>query len=130
MQVNGLRYRHDDYTEKFLTGGEVTVAYNPEDVTEVWLLEHGEYVPFSLIESRYRGKNLDDARTIQKERKKIVNAATADNLQAQIDLADHIQVIANKDRQTDIDIKGIRSTRKREQHRTHIDYVKEGKLYE
>ena len=29
LVVNGLRYRHDDYTEAFLRGGEAVVAYNP-----------------------------------------------------------------------------------------------------
>ena len=38
LRINGLRYKHDDYTEDFLSGGEVTVAYNPDDVTEVWLM--------------------------------------------------------------------------------------------
>lgn len=38
LMVNGLRYRHEDYTEAFLKGGEATIAYNPEDVTEVWVL--------------------------------------------------------------------------------------------
>ena len=127
LQVNGLRYRHDDYTEKFLTGGEVTVSYNPEDVTEIWIADQGEYVPFILIESRFSGKPLDAVRSIQKGRKQTVNAATADHLQAQIDLAERIQVIANKENQSDVDIKNIRSTRKREQSRTHIDFVKEGK---
>ena len=56
LRVNGLRYKHDDYTESYLSGGEVTVAYNPEDVTEVWLLDDGQYVPFTLIESRFKGK--------------------------------------------------------------------------
>ena len=126
LQVNGLRYRHDDYTEAFLSGGEVAVAYNPEDVTEVWIIDKGEYVPFVLIESRYSGKALDAVRSMQKSRKQTINAATADHLQAQIDLAEHIQVIANKRQQADVDIKNIRSTRKREQARTHIDFVKEG----
>jgi hypothetical protein len=129
LQVNGLRYRHDDYTEEFLTGGEVTVSYNPEDVTEVWIIDQGEYVPFVLIESRFSGKSLDAVQSMQKARKQTVHAATADNQQAQIDLAEHIQVIANKGRQADVDIKNIRSTRKREQARTHIDFVKEGAIY-
>ena len=128
LQVNGLRYRHDDYTEAFLSGGEVTVSYNPEDVTEVWIIDQGEYVPFILIESRFSGKNLDAVRSMQRGRKQIVNAANANHLQAQIDLAEHIQVIANKGKQTDVDIKGTRNTRKREQARTHIDFVKEGNI--
>ena len=126
LRVHGLRYKHDDYTEAFLSGGEVTVAYNPEDVTEVWLLDNGQYVPFTLIESRFNGKSLDAVQTMQKARKQTVNAAAAENLQAQINLAEHIQVIASQGKQTDVGIKNIRSTRKREQARTHIDFVKEG----
>ena len=125
LRVHGLRYKHDDYTEAFLSGGEVTVAYNPEDVTEIWLLDNGRYVPFTLIESRFSGKSLVAAQTMQKARKQTVNAAAADNLQAQINLAEHIQVIASQGRQTDVGIKNIRNTRKREQARTHIDFVKE-----
>lgn len=128
LQANGLRYRHDDYTENFLKGGEVIVAYNPEDVTEVWIIDQGKYVPFTLIESRFRGKNLDAVKSMQRERKQTVHAATADNLQAQINLAEHIQTIANKRKPTDVEIKGIRSTRKREKERKHIDFVKEGAI--
>ena len=128
LRVNGLRYKHDDYTESYLSGGEVTVAYNPEDVTEIWLLDDGQYVPFTLIESRFSGKTLAAVQTIQKARKQTVHAATAENLQAQIDLAEHIQVIASKGKQTDVGIKNIRSTRKRERARTHIDFVKEGNI--
>lgn len=125
LRVHGLRYKHDDYTEAFLSGGEVTVAYNPEDVTEIWLLDNGQYVPFTLIESRFNGKSLVAVQTMQKARKQTVNAAAADNLQAQINLAEHIQVIASQGRKTDVGIKNIRNTRKREQARTHIDFVKE-----
>lgn len=126
LQVNGLRYRHDDYTESFLSGGEATVAYNPEDVTEVWLLDKGQYIPFLLIESRFSGKSIDAVQSMQKARKQTVNAAASDNLQAQIDLAEHIQMIASQGKCTDVDLKNIRSTRKREQVRSRIDFTKVG----
>lgn len=129
LQVNGLRYRHDDYTEAFLSGGEVTVTYNPEDVTEVWLIDKGQYIPFILIETRFSGKSLDAVQTTQKARKQTVHAAAAESLQAQIDLAQHIQVIAEKGKQTDVGLKNIRSTRRKEQARTHIDYTKERAIY-
>ena len=126
LRVNGLRYKHDDYTEAFLSGGEVTVAYNPDDVTEVWLIDKNEFVPFVLIEGRFNGKTLSDVQALQKAQRQTVNAATADNLQGQIDLAEHIQVIASKGKRSDVSIKNIRDTRKREQSRMHIDFVKEG----
>ena len=128
LVVNGLRYRHDDFTEAFLTGGEATVAYNPDDVTEVWLLDRGQYIPFSLIENRFAGKSFEHVRTIKKSQKQTINAAAADNLQAQIDLAEHIQVIASQGKTSDVGLQQIRNTRKREQTRTHIDFVKEGKI--
>ena len=126
LQVNGLRYRHDDYTEAFLTGGEATVAYNPEDVTEVWLVDRGQYIPFVLIENRFSGKSLDAAKVLQQARKQTVSAAAADNLQAQIDLAEHIQVIASQGKHTNVNLKQIRRTRKKEQERTHVDFAKVG----
>ena len=91
-------------------------------------MDNGQYVPFTLIESRFNGKSLAAVQTMQKARKQTVNAAAADNLQAQINLAEHIQVIASQGKQTDVGIKNIRSTRKREQARTHIDFVKEGAI--
>ena len=127
--VNGLRYRHDDYTEAFLRGGEAVVAYNPENVTEVWLMEKGGFIPFTLIESRFEGKTLEAVQTMQKTRKNTIASATADSLQAQINLAEHIQVIASQTKHTDVGLKNIRSTRKKEQTRTHRDYVKEGHIH-
>ena len=127
--VNGLRYRHDAYTEAFLRGGEAVVAYNPEDVTEVWLIEKGSFIRFTLIESRFAGKSLEAAQTMQKAKKNTVNAANADNLQAQINLAEHIQVIASQGKHSDVGLKNIRSTRKKVQARTHRDYVKEGHIH-
>ena len=125
LQVNGLRYRHDAYTESFLKGGEALVAYNPDDVTQVWLVEKGCYIQFTLIESRFKGKCLDDVQGIQKASRKIVNDSASDSLQAQIDLAKHIQMIAAQTQHSDTQVKNIRSTRKREQYRTHRDYAKE-----
>lgn len=125
LRINGLRYKHDDYTEDFLSGGEVTVAYNPDDVTEVWLIDKGDFIPFVLIENRFKGKTLSEVQTLQKSQKQVLNSVTEENLQAQIDLAEHIEVIASRRKKGDGNIKNIRSTRKREQARTHIDFAKE-----
>ena len=125
LNVNGMRYKNDAYTEAFLKGGEATVAYNPDDVSECWVIENGSYIPFTLIERRFANKTLDAVKTMQTARKQVIQSASADNLQAQIDLADHIQVIAGNTTHTDVGLKNIRSTRKAERSRTHIDYTKE-----
>lgn len=127
LNVNGMRYKNDNpiYTESYLSGGEVTVAYNPDDVSECWLIENAMYVPFTLIERRFAHKTLDAAKALQQAQRQTVNAASAGNLQAQLDLAEHIQVITAQSKHSDVDLKNIRSTRKKERARTHIDYTKE-----
>ena len=63
--------------------------------------------------------------------REITKAASIDALQAQIDLADHIQTIArSKTHFEDTKIKDIRKTRKREQQRTHRNYIDEVKTDE
>lgn len=125
LRVNKLRYKNDDFTEEYLRGGTATVAYNPDDVSYVWLLNNGRYTQFALAESRFAGMNLQDVdllKTSQKSREKAVRGA---NIQSQIDLARHIEAIANSSiRKTDTNIQQIRITRKREQMKTHINYMK------
>ena len=114
-----------DFTEKYLSGGEVTVAYNPDDVSAVWLIDNGSYIRFDLIESRYKGKELSDVEIMQKGQKELVKAATADNIQAQINLAQSIEIIAASVNNPDkVNIKSIRNTRQREQTKNHIDYIR------
>ena len=125
--VNKLRYRNEAFTERYLSGGAATVAYNPEDVTEVWLLEKGTYCPCTLIESRFKGMGIADAKETRTGQQALVRTATAANVQAKISLIEHIEVIANATTKQDrAKIAGIRDNRKREQHRTHKDYIKDG----
>lgn len=120
--VNKLRYKHDGYTERYLQGGEVTVAYNPNDVTTVWLIENSEYVPFILIESRFKGLELSDVFTMKSEQRQLVKNASEANLQAQINLAEHIETIVENVASFDnVNLKSVRTTRSKERIRTHVD---------
>ena len=97
LRVNKLRYRHDNYTEKYLTGGEVTVAYNPDDVSNVWMIEKsGRYVKVELIESRFREKTLEDVEGLKDGCSEMIKDAAAVNLQAKIDVAKHIEDISGR----------------------------------
>ena len=127
LKVNKLRYHCEGYTEQYLSGGTVTVAYNPEDVTSVWLLEDGGYTEFRIIESRYQGKELTAVQELQESQRTIARSVARDNLQAQINLAQHIETIAgNGAGRGDVHMKNIRSTRRQEQTKYHRDYMKEG----
>ena len=127
LNVNKLRYYRDGYTEQYLKGGTVTVAYNPEDVTTVWLLEQGNYIEFTLIESRFQGKDLTQVQDIRLEQRTIIRETEKENLQAQIHLAHHIETIADTvSSNSDVRLMDIRTTRKQEQNRYHRDFMREG----
>lgn len=127
LTVNKLRYKHDDFIEHYLHGGTATVAYNPDDVSCVWLLNDGIFTEFTLAESRFSGLNLVEADSLKASQKSREKSLRGDNLQAQIDLAGHIEAVANASvRSGDTHIKQVRHTRTTEQRRTHIDFVKGG----
>lgn len=57
--------------------------------------------------------------------KELVKAAIEDNIQAQIDLAQSIEIIAATANNPDkVNVKSIRNTRQREQNKSHINYVR------
>lgn len=127
LKVNKLRYHAEGFTENYLKGGNVTVSYNPDDVTYVWILDHGAYHRFELIESRFQRRSLTEVQDLQDGRREMVKEVSEDNLQAQIDLAKHIETIARAICEpSDVKVKSIRKTRQREQTKTHIDYMKGG----
>ena len=125
LKVNKLRYYCDGYTEQYLAGGEVVVAYNPDDVSAIWLIEDGKYIRFDLIELRFKGCSFDVVEELKERQRKIGKEAKESQLQAEIDLARSIENIANHSQQTEnISIKGIRENRRIEQQKKHIDYMR------
>lgn len=125
LKVNQMRYKCDGYTEEYLNGGEVIVAFNPDDVSFVWLVDKGNYIRFELIESRYKEKNLTEIQMSKTKQKELVMAAKGVNNQGKIDLVNYIENItaAVGDNKRDTNVKGIRDNRRKEQANTHIDYM-------
>ena len=95
LAVNGLRYKCEGFTEQYLKGGTCTVAYDPDNVSFVWLLEKGQYVKFDLIESRYKNKSLLEVEYIQTKIKELTDTDEDKTIQAEIDLQKHISVIGD-----------------------------------
>ncbi len=125
--VNGLRYKNDNYTEQYLSGGIVTVAYNPENVSDIWLIESGNYIKFSLIESRFQNKDMSGVSDIRAKQQMLESAERTAVLQAKIDLVNHISAITETaTHQNGTSIKGIRQNRQREERKTHIDFLRWG----
>ena len=89
------------------------------------MLEDGTYTEFTVIESRFEGKDLTAVQELQESQRAITRGAARDNLQAQINLAQHIEAIVGSGAgRGDVHMKNIRSTRKREQAKYHRDYMK------
>lgn len=131
LKVGKLHYRHDDYTEMYLKGGNVTVAYNPENAADVWLMDNGRYIKFNLIEERFTDRSLLEVESQYKQKYELAKETANGSLQAQIDLSKHIEAIVLTAAQNiNNNLKNIRDTRKKERNATHIDYVKAGEIYD
>lgn len=131
LKVGKLHYRHDDYTESYLKGGNVTVAYNPENAADVWLIDNGRYIKFNLIEERFTDRSLLEVESQYKQKYELAKETENGSLQAQIDLSKHIEaIVLTAARNINNNLKNIRDTRKKERNATHIDYVKAGEIYD
>lgn len=122
--VHKLRYKHDDYTEMYLKGGNVTVAYNPDDVSTVWLISKCSYVSFKLVQSRFNGLEVQVIGQIQTCLKTAKNSLVDDFVQSRVNLMNHIEAIAETtERHSEADIRHIRTNRQQEQVKTHINHI-------
>ena len=99
LLVNGLRYKKDGYTEYYLKGEKCVVSYNPDDVSNVYLVENGKYIKFDLIESRYRNKTLTEIESIQSSIKNLKSVDEDQIIQSEIDLSSHITAIGDTAKQ-------------------------------
>lgn len=131
LKVNKLRYTNETCAEKFLKGGMVTVSYNPDDVSKVWIKDNGKYVEFYLIETQFKDNTLDEIEEIRDKQNSIIKQAEEENMQAKIYLAGYIETIAQgATKNNDVYLKNIRITKSKERVKNHIDYMKEGVIVE
>ena len=90
------------------------------------LIENGVYIPFDLIESRFREKDLTGVQAMKQRQRELIRQETENRTQAEIDLAGHISAVAGASGgQKKPSIKNIRTNREKEQKRLHKDFGKE-----
>ena len=126
LQVNKLRYKcHEhNYTEKYLSGGNITVAYNPDSVSTVWIIDNGKYIPFHIIEKNYYDKTFKEVTDIKNKKQNIIANERINENQSKINLLSYMDTIVNTvQKNNNVNIKSISKTRKKEQNRNHIDFV-------
>ena len=120
LVVHKQRYRHCEgkFTERYLNGGKVTIAYDPDDISSVLLVENGLYTRFELILKIYDNLSLDEAVELQTQQRTAKKSAQSQREQALIDLVASIETIANSRAHSgDVNLKGIRQIHKTEKQR-------------
>jgi hypothetical protein len=66
---------------------------------------------------------------MQKKQKYLVTAEAEDNIRARVELAQHIETVASQsDYKEDVNMKSVRTTRKRARSQRHKDFTKEVSL--
>lgn len=126
LAVNGMHYHNINYREQYLNGKECIVSYNPDNVCQIWLIENGSYIPFDLIESRYREKNLTGVQEMKRRQRDLIRQEAEIRTQAELDLAGHISAIAGASgEQAKPSVKNIRANREKERRKLHNDLGKE-----
>lgn len=120
LMVNKLRYHRDGYKEEYLKGGSCVVAYNPDDVSHIWLRTDNGYEEFQIIETMYTGKSLEQVAEIKKGQEAIVRNEAEEALQAKIRLMSFIETaVEQKTSPEKVSIKGIRDKRQSEKRKNH-----------
>jgi hypothetical protein len=120
LVVHKQRYRHCEgkFTERYLNGGRATVAYDPDDISSVYLYESGLYTRFELILKVYDNLSLDEVMELQAQQQATKKSAQPQKDQALIDLVASIETIAStRGHSGDVNLKGIRQTHKTEKQR-------------
>lgn len=123
--VNKMRYKNDGKADQYLEKKTVTVAYDPDDTNYVWLYEKGVYTRFELIERRFENRSVEDAHQMMEKKRKLIDMELKSQMQADIDLANHIQTLANgRNAVHKVNTKNVRENRRKEQITTHKSQVK------
>lgn len=126
--VFGLRYdcKEKNFTEEYLAGGDAIAAYNPESADKVYLQQKNGFIEFHLIESRFMGKSFEEIKKIQSVQRSIIEDAIPNNLQGRVDLASHVErIVEGKEKSRNVNVKGVRETKKRAKEERHKDFIEE-----
>ena len=120
LMVNKLRYHRDGYKDKYLKGDSCTVAYNPDDVSHIWLRTDNGFEEFSIIETMYAGKTLQAVAEKKLQQDALIKSEAEGALQAKIQLMAFIENAAAQSTPSEkTSIKGIREKRQTERRRKH-----------
>ena len=123
LKINRLRYRNYNYMDRYLNKKDkVIVAYDPLNVSTVWLVEEGNYISFDIIDKYFMNKSVDEVNEILKKKKDSKKGAYKEELQARIDLSKEIESIAHATTPMRVDKKNIKKHRREEIRKLSIKH--------
>ena len=112
LHLNKLRYKAFGFTDDYLAGNEALVAYDPKNVSHIWLIKNNKYYQFDLIEPFFEKMSLSQANNYLNKR--VDNQVSNEELQSEIELVSGIELVAQDSFQGRVRIKGIRKNKKKE----------------
>ena len=95
LQFKKLYYHSEGFTNEYLKGGTVTIAYNPDRVANVWLMKDGGYISFALINSFSEEDSFESVAAEQMEKKQYLKSFEAEETEARVSLIGDIEAISN-----------------------------------
>ena len=110
--VNGLRYKNFKYTDNYLNGGSVTVAFNPNNVSKVWIIEKGVYEEFEIIEEFFEDKDLETVKQLKQKKSLIEKQVEEIALQGSIDLSRELESVVRVCSNLEPSLQNVRQNRK------------------
>lgn len=114
VALNGLRFRALGYVDRFLKGGEALVAYNPYNVSFVYLIENGEFIKFDLIEQFFKDKSLEEVNKIKKQKKEIIKQYSEESLESEMNMGVAIDDFVSHKQHQKVNTKNVRQHRQNE----------------
>ena len=112
LWVNKLRYKAYGFTNDYLAGGNEIVAYDPQDVSYVWLLRNGQFYKFDLIEQFFKGKSISDLNKYKS--KSPSEGQLIEELESEIKLSNGINEVVRHINGRKIKVKNVRKNRFKE----------------
>ena len=123
LVFNKLRYRADGYAERFLSGGDCLVAYNPEQTSHIWLIENDNYFEFTLIDKQYDNRSFVVACDDMVQSAGYIKSFESDSIQARISLMRDIESVADRcASRTNADLSSVRNTRRKEKTKRRMEF--------
>jgi len=92
-----LRYRCMDggYRQEYLKGEEAIVAYNKDDLTIIYHVFKKSYIPFEIIEEKYKGLSLEEIEGLTNAKKHYLNEVESTCLKSQVRFSKDVQSIVD-----------------------------------